>query len=1126
MKRTLLINVKERKRSTLISGHKLSLTLFLLCYALLAFSGSAQTISLSAKRTTAEKLLKDIQKQSGYNVFYDDALIEHIRIADINLKNVSVGQALAAIFNGTGIQFTVKNRDIAIVGKKELLAGHNEHAQQSLSGQVLDAKGNPLAFVSIRNKTTGATTSTDSQGRFQISAAPRQVISLSLVGFKSQEITLSNLQNLTLRMEESIQAIEDIAVTGYTAYDKKLSSSVTTTVQAKDINQVAGLTVDQILQGRVPGMSVISSSGQPGQSAAVVIRGVGSINGSNTPLYVLDGIPIEAGYMQTLNQNDFENVVVLKDASATALYGSRGANGVVLLTSKKGKEGSLRVEYASQYGVTTLSRPNFEMMNTSERLIFEEEAGEKYGKNYGPGWTYSPKNPKYINGTQAFRARADQILDSLRGINIDWRDQFFKNGSFVEQQVSFTGGTDKVRYYNSLNFYNQDGVAIRTGLKRFSLKSNLDFGSDKLTANLNLGLGYSKSQFTEGEGTTSVGTSMASVYYALPYEYPYAPDGTLIHFGNESDYFILDQREGSAGLERLFNSSDKSAQLKTILGGSISYQILPTLKVSTRAGVDYRNSNRVVFINPDSYYGSRKNSNTLGGQGRLSQSNPQNFNLVSTTGITYNEIFNQVHDFEASAFYEYLYNDYRNFGFNAYGIDGRLPETPAGVTNGSVDFMPNILGGKTKSALTSFMGVARYSYDRKYTLTGSYRYDGSTKVAPKNKWHGFYSLGANWNVKEEDFLKSVDAVQTLNFRASYGSTASPYANDFDYLATYGLLSGYGGGSAIAPTEAGNEDFDWEYINEFNVGMDLGLFENRWLRLSVDYYNKITNNMYILQPAPGTSGFEELRLSTGKMGNKGIEWDVNADIIRGERFNWSLGFNGSYNKNEILRVSDFADEFEDGDTRIIKVGHAYGTYYAPRWAGVDTQTGEPQYLDKDGNITKTYNAATQSVPLAAGMYPKWTGGVHTQVSYLGFSASALVSFVADVDRWNNEDFYNENQRYATSNQTKRMLYNRWQNPGDAGDKAILQRLDIPRVFTSKDIQDASFIRLRNVRLNYTFDADALKNIKLIKGIQLFVQGQNLFTWTKWRGLDPENNQVYGRFQYPNSKTFTGGLNVNF
>ena len=487
-----------------------------------------------------------------------------------------------------------------------------------------------------------------------------------------------------------------------------------------------------------------------------------------------------------------------------------------------------------------------------------------------------------------------------------------------------------------------------------------------------------------------------------------------------------------------------------------------------------------------------------------------------------NFTFSSIH-FEVSAFYEYVYNNYNSFGFSAYGIDGRLPETPAGVTNGSSTFLPSVTGSKSKSALASIMGVARYTFDNKYTLTGSYRYDGSTKVAPQNKWHGFYSLGANWNAKAEDFLKSAELISDLRVRASYGTTASPFGSDFLYLPTYSVSTTYGGVSGIRPVNAGNANFDWEYVDEFNAGFDLSLFKSRRLNITADYYNKITSNMFIDQPPSATSGFATLNLSTGKMRNRGVEFEINGEVLKTKDFSWTLGVNAGYNKNVILHVTDVTDSYPDGDTRILKVGLPYGTYFAPDWAGVNPANGDAQYYNLDGSITTTYNVNTQSTTNSGSLYPKLTGGFNTSINYKGFTASALFSFVSDVMRWNNEDFYNENQRYATSNQTVRMLEDRWKKPGDI---AILQRFDVPRNFTSKDIQDASFLRLRNVTLGYTIPKSVLEKTHFIKGVRLFVQGQNLFTWTKWRGLDPENNSQYGRFQYPNTRTYTAGLNVNF
>lgn len=1103
---------------------KLTIVLLIVFCVEINASAYSQRISLNERNIPLEQVLKEIKKQTGYFFLYDADLIQQqSKPVTISIKNASIEDVMAKTLKMQPFSWEITANTILI--KPALKPGNIKKQLQAIDvqGKIVDEKGQPLPGVSIKEKGTLNATVTDANGSFRLNnVADNAILVLTYIGFESKEIK-AEAQVGTVGLTPTLAALNEVVITGYTNYSRNQSVNAATLVTADKINEVPGLTVDQILQGRVPGMSVISTSGQPGTSASVVIRGIGSVSGSSTPLYILDGIPIEGTYFQTINPEDIESATVLKDASAKALYGSRGSNGVIVLTTKKGKAGKVAVNYNSQYGFSNLSRPNFIMMNTAQRLQFEEEIGVGFNRTLGPGWTYSPKNPTYTAGTPAFRQRADAILDSLKGINTDWRDIFFQKGKFQEQQVSVSGGNENVRFYNSLNYYSQDGVAKRTGLERYALRSNLDFKSNKFSGSVNVSLGYSSSSFTEGEGGTGAGTAMASVYYALPYEYPYAPDGTLIHPGNRNLYNILDQREGSQGLERLLNSSNKTDQLKSIIGTTFAYQILPELKVSTRAGVDYRNSTDLAYINPDSYYGSRSVSNTLGGKGRFDEGNRRNFNIISTTGLTYAKVFNQVHDVEVSGFYEYIYNNYNSFGYSGFGIDGRLPETPAGITNGSATYLPSVNGSRTKSALASFMGIARYTYNNKYTITGSYRYDGSTKVAPVNKWHGFYSAGVNWVAKNEDFLKDVDFIADLRFRGSYGTTASPLNSDFGYLASYGASTSYGGVSAIRPLTPGNPNYDWEYVNEFNTGFDLGLFKSNRLRLTVDYYNRITSNMFFDQPLSATSGFSTLPLSSGKMRNRGIEFDISGDIIKNRDFIWTIGANAGYNKNTILFLTPLADQLLDGDTRVFKVGLPYGTYYAPNWAGVNPQTGEAQYYNLDGSITTTYNAATQNATNSGSLYPTFTGGFNSNISWKGISVSTLFSFVTGVKRWNNEDFYNENQRYATSNQSVRMLDDRWKQPGDI---ATLQRFDIPRNFTSKDIQDASFLRLRNLNIGYSIPQKVLQRTGIVKGVKIFVQGQNLYTWTKWRGLDPENNSVYGRFQYPNTRTYTAGLNVNF
>lgn len=992
---------------------------------------------------------------------------------------------------------------------------------QQKQGTVLDSQGQPIAGVSIKNLTTGAAVQSDATGKFYVTAQASDLLEISSIGYTILRIKASEI-TINIRLAEKSEQLEDVVITGYTNYARKKSANVSSVVSAKELAQVPMASLDQVLQGRVPGMSVLSSSGQPGAAASVVIRGIGSINGNSTPLYVIDGVPVEGGDLKNYNPNDFENVTVLRDASAKALYGSRGSNGVILMTSKKGKSGSFQVNYASQYGVSKMTNPKFRMMNSTDRLRFEEEVGLETGDDIGPGWAFSANNPDNASWTSSEKANASHIIDSLRGLNVDWRDFFFRKGKFMEQQASIAGGGEHVRFFNSVNYYKQEGIAQRSGMDRYTLRSNVDFDANKFFGGVNLTLGYSNSSFTEGAGETAVGSSMASVFYALPYEYPYAPDGTLIHFGNEDDYTVYDWREGSAGLERLQNSSAKSDLFNTTVGLNLGYHITENLKIQTRLGVDYKNTVTQDYINPDSYYGSRRRSPTLGGKGLFGEGYIRKTGLISTSGLTYSNTWDSKHELELSGFFEYIFDKYRAFNYQGYGIDGRLPETPAGITV-SETFLPGIGGGRSQSALVSFMGVGRYSYANKYSFTASYRYDGSTKVAKENRWHGFYSLGANWNVKEEAFLKDQPFVAGLNVRASYGTTASPFSGDFLYLATYGANISYGGQTAIRPLSPGNARFDWEYVDELNAGFDLQLFSTNRLRLTADYYSKITKNMFINQPLSFTSGFSELALSTGKMSNRGVELSLQGDLIKTADVQLTLGINAGYNKNKILYLTDEVSEMLDGDTRLLKVGLPYGTYYAPQWAGVNADTGEPQYYNLDGSITTVYNETTQSTTNSGAMFPKWVGGFTGGFRYKGLTLDALFSFVSDISRWNNEDFYNENQRYMESNQSIRMLTDRWKKPGD---QATLQRIDIPRQFTSKDIQDASYLRLRNINLGYNLPESALKKLRIVKQVKVFVQAQNLFTWTSWRGLDPENAQGRGRFQYPAPRTYTAGLNVNF
>ncbi|MGO4288751.1 TonB-dependent receptor [Chitinophaga sp. RAB17] len=1096
---------------------KLTIFLFLTCLQVQAICFAQETITLQVKETSIKQLLKTLEHQTAYRfVFHDKTLPENKKVT-VAAKDATLDAVLTQAFSGTNLAYTLKEDGLVVVYAQTTTAAIVVD-NITITGTVRGIDNLPLPGVTVRATGTTAGTLTKVDGTYQLTAPDKATsLQFSLIGYVSQEVAISSRREINITLIEDIKTLNAVTVTGYTNYARDKSTAASGVVGADKITQVPMGSFDQILQGRVPGMVVAAGSGQPGSSAKVTIRGVGTINGNSSALYVMDGIPIEAGVFQGINPEDIASVTVLKDASAKALYGSRGSNGVIVITTKKGQSGKVAISYKSQYGFSNMTTPKYEMMNSKEILQFQEEVGLETGESNGPGWDYSPKNPDYATKTPAEKKEADRIIDSLGNMNTDWRKIFLQTGKFQEQQLSASGGNDNVRFYSSVNYFDQQGIARTSALKRYALKNNVDFNVGKLTANINIGLAYTESSFIRNEASSSGENTLAAVYYAMPYEYPYAKDGTLMTRYNRDEYPTLDPREGSKALEAMLNTSNKENQIKSIIGTSLNYELAKGLIAKTRLGLDFRETTSEAYVNPDSYSGYKVDN---GAKGSFGEGTTRNFTLVTTSGLTYAKVIDK-HDFEVSGYFEFTKNNYRAFGYTGYDLDGRFPATPAAITPGS-PFAPTLSGGRTKSALASYIAVGRYTFHEKYTLNASYRRDGASTVPVNNRWHGFYSVGLGWEVKRENFLKDVDFVNNLRFRASYGTSANPFSGSgpFSYFRTF-RTNQYGGTPAIYPYQPGNPAYDWEYAKEFNVGFDLGIWNNR-IRVVSDVYSKVTNNLFVDQPQSITSGFYTISLNSGSMRNRGIEMDIQGDVIRQKNFSWTVGVNFAYNKNVVTDLGA-ANEFTQGLSQIVRVGLPYGSHYAPKWAGVDPANGNPLYYDRSGNKTTNYNETALSVAEFGTYIPPLTGGFNTGLTWKGFYANALFTFADKSMRYLNEDYYNENPSFASSNQSKRMLYDRWKKPGD---NAILPRITAGRNYSSKDIQDASYLRLRNVSIGYNFPKEILGHIKFVQGIQVFAQAQNLYTWTKWKSFDPENSDGEGMFDYPSARTYTFGLNVNF
>jgi TonB-linked SusC/RagA family outer membrane protein len=995
---------------------------------------------------------------------------------------------------------------------------------KTITGKVLGATdGLPMPGVSVRATGSTVATQTSSDGRYSISVSSSiESLEFTYLGFLKKTEIIGTKTEINVSLVSDDKSLQEVVVTGYgsTARDKVTGS--VGKVTSEKINDIPVGSIDQILQGRVAGLFVAAGSGQPGQNARVTIRGIGSINGSTQPLYVLDGVPIESGVFSTLNPSDFESVTVLKDASSTAIYGSRGSNGVIVITSKRGKAGKIVFSYKSQFGFSNRTTPKFEMLNTQQRLQFEEEVGLENNTTIGPGWFLSDKNPANANISSSEKARNAQLLDSISQIKSPYLDLFFQKGKFQEHEVTASGGSENFRFYSSSDYYKQAGIAVRTGIERYNFRTNVDFSQGRLTGSANVNAGFSNNSFLEQENSTNGNNPFSAAYYSLPYETPFVNGKLITAFNYQTalpaGYELLDQREGATALDALRNSTNTTNQSKAGISANLRYRITDDLFAKTTLGLDYRETDGIRTTVPYSGYSAA--FGFPNNQGRYSEAFTRNLQIISTSGLTYAKTINEKHDFDVQALFEINRIKFKTLSTTGYGINPKLQQTPAGVTAGSAanSFIPLLTGSRSQSLLASFISNGRYTYDGKYTVTGSYRYDGSSTIPKDNRYKGFWSVGAGWNAKKESFLTDVNWLSELRLRGSYGLTAAPFISDFGYFQTYGNTR-YGTSTGIAPTAPGNPQYDWEFQKQLDLGADFAVWKNR-ARFVFDWYNRNTFNLFISQSLSSTSGFATLNVNAGKMRNRGVEADVQVDVISTSDLTVTLGANFNYNKNEITDLGQ-VNEFILG-TSIVRKGLPFGSHYQVGYAGVNPQTGVPLFYNLDGTVTENYNSATMSQATFGTYQPNFNGGFNLGASYKGLYFEAFFSFANNVTRFNNEDFFTQNPTFASAN-VSTLLLNRWRKPGDITN---VQGFGSTRRFSSADLQDASYLRFRNFNLGYSLPKSIIDKVKFASSISVFVQGQNLYTWTKWRGFDPEDNNNIAAFEYPNARTYTAGLKVNF
>ena len=989
--------------------------------------------------------------------------------------------------------------------------------ERTITGRVVDDKGVAIEAVSIISSSNKNGTQSSANGNYSITipAGDKSLI-FSSVNYDTKVIKLKAESVINVTLVSKNSQLEDVIVTGYTVKKKNEFTGASSKVNAKQIEQVPIASFEQILQGRAPGLYIASGSGQPGTAAGRVnIRGVSSISGGSGPLYILDGIPIEEGVFRSINPNDFESVDVLKDAASAGLYGSRGANGVIVLTSKKGKVGKTLLQYRGQVGNSIAPKPlNLTLMNTEQRLRYEADflgpAGVLgVGTSTGfPGWDYSPNNPAYVASTPAQQSVFNAQLDSVKQINTDWADIFFRKGTFRQHELNASGGTQNLTFFTSLSVYQQEGVIIRSNLDRYTFRGNLDFKTERLTASIRSTAGYSISKGIESESAVALANPVAAAYLELPYrKLNKAPN-------------VIDTGAGRTGpnaFDRSNTTTATSGQFKGGLAITLQYNIWNGISFKTTNGVDYRNNNQSRFIDPNQFAGLQLVNN--GRAGLYNESFVENVQLISTSGLVYNKNIKGMHVINVLAMSESIRNKARTFTATGYGINVNLPNTPAGITPGSTtnNFIPLIGGNRFINGLSSLFAAADYTYNKRYTISASLRRDVTSQVPEKNKSIILSTVGLTWNLMAENFMKNQNVVDEARVRMSTGESANlnGFVSEFGFIPSYGATN-YSGVSGIFPNSPGNPEYRIESQVLTNIGFDVAVWNKR-VRITADAYRKESKNLFVNQGLSRTTGFNTLSTNAGEMENRGIDAAINVDAVSNKNVLLTVGVNGGFLRNRITSLGQLS-ELPQG-TGIIRKGYSFGSHFQAGYLGVNPQTGLAVYEDINGNPTTDYLAANNRAEFGT-FLPKFTGGGSVDFSYKGFDFAILFSTAQGVYRFNNESFFYESTNGNFQFNKKVELLNSWRAPGD---RTEFQKINSQRQFSSKDIDDASFVRLRNVQAGYTY---SFKKIKSIRSIKIWAQAQNLYTWTSWTGFDPEESNNIANYEFPNPKTYTVGLDINF
>jgi TonB-linked SusC/RagA family outer membrane protein len=1011
---------------------------------------------------------------------------------------------------------------VCLVLLLSVISSYRLQAQsRTISGKVTsadDGSALPGVNVSVKGTTTG--TSTNAEGNYTLSVPVNATLVFSFIGLTSEEVAVGNRSIIDVQMLADIKSLSEVVVVGYGSQQKRDLTGNIASISGAAIENVPVPTLEQALQGRAAGVVIQANNGKLGQGMQVRVRGSSSVTASNQPLYVIDGIPItsesqssttaQTNPLADLNFNDVESIEILKDASSSAIYGSRASNGVVLITTKKGRSGKTQFNFGYFTGISEPTNKK-EWLNSREYVELFNEARANSVALGITSTTQASLESRYTR-----YAAGDRAGWETPTINTDWQNEAFQRGKVNQFDLSASGGTDKTRFYVSGSYSDQDGILIKNNFKRMSGRLNLDH---RATDKLMLGINFSLARTVNNRLSNDNAFSTPMQIVALPPITPVIDPRTNQLSGNYTLYY-------NPLLNRDF-SSNVTYVLRNISNVYASYDFFPGLTFRSEFGVD------ILTQNEEQYFGreTARNSSAPNGLGFNSWVQIANYN--TNNFLRYYKNFADAHDLEAVLGMSYQESkrdessvEGQQFASNAY----RQITSAADITSGSSE--------ETMFSFLSYFSRVNYQFNKRYLLSVSGRIDGSSRFGANSRYGFFPAASAGWILSEESFLADNSLLSFLKLRASYGITGNAEISNFAPRGLFSGDAGYAGTPGQRPSQIENPDLKWEQTAQSDIGIDFGFFKGR-ISGEVDYYIKNTRDLLLNVNVPGTTGFTTQLRNIGRLQNKGFELVINTQNLTGQ-FTWNTSLNFSRNRN---KLNDLQGQIIEGGyvNRAVE-GHPIGVFFAPEYAGVDTENGDALYYinterpdgGRDRTTTNNYNQAERVI--IGDPNPDFTAGLSNSFSFKGIDLNILFQGVYGNDVYNAGGKFQSANGDFFDNQTKDQL-NRWRQPGD------ITRVPQARLFgangtgeSSRYLSDASYTRLKTITLGYTLPASLVNRLKLER-VRVYATGQNLLTFTDYQGWDPEVNADFiasgsnvglgtDFYSAPQPRTITFGINLGF